>query len=270
MRLDLLRSLFDLEKRPEFTQDLKSVRTDIEELVIQGQTKNLQLLSAFTNLTKLWIYTVNQHQFEQIVSHVQPKYLLIYEMRVSDLSPLESLNNLEVVSLQWNTKATSLWDLGKNSNLYSLSIMDFPKLESLDSLETKPDICVLELEGGIWNALTVPTLDPLRKLVNLRHLTLMNIRVKDESLEPISELRQLEELSISNQFPTQEYARLSVRLPKTKCELFQPTILLESPIEDKDIMVVGKRKPFLNSKVDRIRIRKYEDQFREFQERFRP
>lgn len=39
MRLDLQRSLFDLEKRPEFTQDLKSVRTDIEELVIQGQTK---------------------------------------------------------------------------------------------------------------------------------------------------------------------------------------------------------------------------------------
>ncbi|MFC4354233.1 leucine-rich repeat domain-containing protein [Chryseomicrobium palamuruense] len=240
MRVDLPRNLFDLEKRPAFTKDLKSVRTDIEDLVIQGETKNLDLLSTFTNLTKLWIYTVNQQQFENIISLIQPKQLHIYEMRVSDLSPLESLHNLEVVSLQWNTKATSLWDLGQNPKLYSLAIMDFPKLQSLDALQTQPDIHVLELHGGIWNSLTIPTLEPLRKLVNLRHLTLMNIRVKDESLEPIADLHQLEELSISNQFPTQEYARLSVKLANANCELFHPYILLESPIEDKDIMVVGK------------------------------
>lgn len=268
MRLDLPRNLFALEKRPEFTKDLKDVRTDIEDLLIQGETKNLELLSTFTNITKLWIYTVNQQQFEQIISLVQPKQLHVYEMRVSDLSPLESLQNLEVVSVQWNTKATSLWDLGQNSNLHSLAIKDFPKLQSLDALHTKPYLQVLELEGGIWNSLNVPTLEPLRKLVNLRHLTLMNIKVKDESLEPIAELHQLEELSISNQFPTKEYARLSVKLAHTNCELFRPTIFLESPIEDKDIMVVGKRKPFLNSKVDSARIQKYKKQFVKFQESF--
>lgn len=45
-------------------------------------------------------------------------------------------------------------------------------------------------------------------------------------------------------------------------------MLRMSPIDDKDVMVVGKRKPFLNSKVDVKRLQKYEEQFKEFQSDF--
>ncbi|EJR54011.1 hypothetical protein IIM_02268 [Bacillus cereus VD107] len=112
-------------------------------------------------------------------------------------------------------------------------------------------------------------MEPLKHLSNLKYLFLSNINAKDESLEPVSQLTVLQELVISNQFPTEEYARLSVTLPNTQCEYFRPFIHLSSPIDDKDIMVIGKRKQFLNSKVDMKRLKKYEEQFKLLQDKYR-
>ncbi|MEH7612957.1 hypothetical protein [Gottfriedia acidiceleris] len=112
-------------------------------------------------------------------------------------------------------------------------------------------------------------LNDLSKLNNLKYLGLSNIKTNDESLEPVAFLKNLQILEISNQFPMEEYARLSVLLPNTKCDYFKPYIVLEDPIDDKDIMVIGKRKPFLNSKNDAKRIQKYKDQFEDSQIKYR-
>lgn len=95
---------------------------------------------------------------------------------------------------------------------------------------------------------------------------LSTIKLKDESLEPISHIKGLLDLKLSNQFPTEEFARLSVTLPQTKCDYFQPYVKLDDPIDGKDIMVIGKRKPFLNSSTDIKKLQKYEEKFRELQE----
>lgn len=57
--------------------------------------------------------------------------LHIYELRVDDLSLIDSLKDIEVLALEWNTKAQSLWDLTKNTSLKSLSITDFSKLNDI-------------------------------------------------------------------------------------------------------------------------------------------
>jgi Leucine-rich repeat (LRR) protein len=154
-------------------------------------------------------------------------------MRVEDLSSLELLSNTERIYLCWNTKASKLWDLSKNANLKSLSIEDFKRLNDLEPLQYCRTLEELRLSGGIWNTLKLDTLEPLKKLTNLRYLSLTNIRVKDESLEPLTHLSKLEELIISNQFPAEEYARLSVALPHTKCDYFRPYVKLNNPIEGK-------------------------------------
>ncbi|WP_207205168.1 hypothetical protein [Peribacillus sp. TH16] len=46
--------------------------------------------------------------------------LYIYEMRVEDLSIIGSLKDVEVVSLDWNLKATCLWDLSNNSLQFAM------------------------------------------------------------------------------------------------------------------------------------------------------
>ena len=99
-------------------------------------------------------------------------------------------------------------------------------------------------------------------------MALSNIKLKDESLEPIASLRNLEELHLSNQFPTEEFAKLSVKIPQTKCDYFQSFVHLENPIDGKDIMVIGKRKPILNSIKDSEKLRKYEKQFQTLQMKY--
>mgnify|MGYP001770233273 CR=1 FL=1 len=261
--------MFPIGERPDFIVDLNQIENVPSEIAIQGKTKNLERLKELSSIEKLWLYTVNQTEFDIIVQYVKPKIFYVYEMRVEDLSSLELLSNTERIYLCWNTKASKLWDLSKNANLKSLSIEDFKRLNDLEPLQYCRTLEELRLSGGIWNTLKIDTLEPLKKLTNLRYLSLTNIRVKDESLEPLTHLSKLEELIISNQFPTEEYARLSVALPHTKCDYFQPYVKLNDSIDGKDIMVIGKRKPFLNSLTDVNKLQKYEEQFRSFQEKYK-
>jgi hypothetical protein len=261
--------MFPIGQQPDFIKDLNQIEIVPSEIAIQGSTKNLERLQKLNEVEKLWLFTVNQSEFDLIMNNVKPRILYIYELKVEDLSSLEKLTEIEEIHLCWNTKATQLWDLSKNARLKSLSIEDFKRLNNLEPLKHCQSLKELALSGGISNTLNINTLKPLEKLTGLKYLTMSNIRVKDESLEPLANLVNLKELNISNQFPTKEYARLSVRLPNTKCDKFQPYIYLSSPIGDKDVMVVGKRKPFLNSKADLKKLQKYEEQFKDFQARFR-
>ncbi|MGE7768851.1 leucine-rich repeat domain-containing protein [Peribacillus sp. NPDC096540] len=261
--------IFRLGEQPQFVDDLSDVDDSSTELLIQGKTKNIEKLKSFSKLIKLWIYTVNQNEFNTILSLVNPKMLHIYEMRVEDLSIIGSLKDVEVMSLDWNLKATCLWDLSKNSSLKSLSIKDFSKLNDISAIQNSTSLELLDLSGGESKDLKLNNLQPLKYLRNLKYLGLSNIKVQDESLEPICGLKELQELEISNQFPTEEYAKLSVAIPNTKCDKFKPYVHLSSPIEEEDVMVVGKRKPFLNSKVNLQRLQKYEEQFKAFQRKYK-
>lgn len=65
--------IFSINERPQFIDDLNGLDVTLTELVIRGKTKNLQKLKLFTELEKLWIYTVNQKEFEVILDLVDPK-----------------------------------------------------------------------------------------------------------------------------------------------------------------------------------------------------
>lgn len=57
--------------------------------------------------------------------------------------------------------------------------------------------------------------------------------------------------------------------PQTKCDYFHPYVNLgDHPIDGKDIMVIGKRKPFLNSTKDIEKLQRYEKQFKVFQKKY--
>ncbi|MGR5899786.1 hypothetical protein ACT7C8_20150 [Bacillus cereus] len=60
----------------------------------------------------------------------------------------------------------------------------------------------------------------------------MNIKVQDRSLEPLMNLKRLKKLNVSNQFPMEEYAKLSVVLQNTECE-FLNHMYVWSPQKEK-------------------------------------
>ncbi|MDQ8209781.1 hypothetical protein QEH52_19840 [Coraliomargarita sp. SDUM461003] len=253
----------------EYSKDLTDVDESSTDLAIFGDAKALERIKEFPNIKRVWLNGANQKQFDLVVSLVNPISFKGYNLRVPNLNALQGLSGIEELSIEWNTKAGSIAPIGELTSLKVLQIQDFTRVHDLTPIQRLSDLITLDISGGVWNTFKVETLEPLGDLKNLLYLCLANIRVLDQSLEPVSRLTQLQELSISNQFPTEEYARLTANLTNTKCDYFRAFIELKQMLGEHDIMVVGKRKPFLNQKKDSDRVKKYQNAFDQLVEKHR-
>jgi hypothetical protein len=186
-------------------------------------------------------------------------------VQAGDLSPLESQTQLKSLCLDWNSKAESLSPISRLPSLTVLRLNDLKKVRDLSPLRDCSGLIRVALCGGVWNAFRVRSLEPLASLQKVSQLQILNVRVETESLEPLTRMASLAELELSNQFPTQEYAKLAALRRDVKCPHLAPYVRLGEAVADtlngKDVMVVGKKKPFLSWKSDQTRIEKYVAEF---------
>lgn len=211
---------------------------------------------------------VNDRWFDRLCEFLRARTVHFYEMRVADIGPLPGITGLEHLAIRWNTKLVDLSPLADLGALRTLVLEDTPKVVDLTPLSALINLEALEYSGGIWNKNRARTLAPLANLPRLAELQLLNISVEEDGLRPLADCAGLRTLEVSNQFQTDDYAFLSVRAPHIECAMLAPYVLLSHPIEDKDVMVVGKRKPFLNSAEDAEKLTRYETKFRKLQDEF--
>ncbi|MBP1840115.1 hypothetical protein [Formosa algae] len=257
------------ETKPGIIEDLKDFDSTSNSLSITSKVKNIERLKNL-EIDNLWLFSAKEKDIEKIFNLIQPKYVSLYQVLINDLSCLENLKACETLLLDWNTKATKLWDFKKNKKLKNLSIRDFSKISNIDEIENISQLKSLSLEGGMWKPMKLDSLKSIAVNRNLGYLRLINLRLKDNSLKPLWNLSKLELLDISNQFPTKEIAGLSRVLLNTKCSLFQPYIDVEIKDQNNnlkyDVMIVGKRKPFLLKSKDNKRLEKYIKEFKRFKQ----
>jgi hypothetical protein len=248
------------------TTDLTEFDSTQKSLYISASVKNLEKLRDL-QIDNLWVIGAKENNLEKILSLTQPKYLNLYQVLAGSLKSLELLTNATTIVLQWNTKSEQLWDFTKNICLKTLSIIDFSKLHDISQLGIAKQLDNLILEGGIDKKIQLLSLKPISELQNLRYLRLANLKVTDDTLKYLADLKKLEELFLSNQFETKEYAWLATRLHNTQCDMFKAAnqTNLKTNFElPWDTMITGRRKPFLHSVKDKIRIEKYIADFEKF------
>ena len=251
----------NLPQKPKaFITDLNDFDKNEKSLHMSVSAKNLDRLKELS-IENLWLIGANDKELRKILPLVNLKYLNLYQVLAKDLTILETLDKTETIILNWNTKSTSLWDISKNKGLKTLEITDFSKLEEIDQLSLATQISDLTLGGGHDKPLKIKTIKPLAGLKNLKYLGLTNLKIADDTLQPIDQLKNLEILEISNQFETREYAWLATRLQNTKCKMFQATNSCNIVGADNklvwDTMVTGRKKSFLLSTKDQLKIDKY-------------
>lgn len=254
---------------PPPTEDLSLLDGTETRLCILGRTKNLDRLAELTSLEALWIGDLREAQFTRIVSLIDPLYLLFDGLRVADLSPLGRLQQLQALEIRWNTKVSDISFLHNLTGLRLFALYHCPKVHDIGPISALRSLEVLDLFGGMWSTFKPDTLKPLENLEKLWGLSLKAIRVGDQSLEPVANLKQLRYLELSNQFPTEEYARLSVALPDTECTHFAPYFDFFAGEDAKQVMVTGKGKPVLSLPKDSARLERYVQRFQDLQESFR-
>lgn len=252
------------QKPKAFIIDLNDFDKNEKSLHMSVSAKNIDRLKEFS-IENLWLVGANDKELRKILPLVNLKYLNLYQVLAKDLIVLEKLVNTETIILNWNTKVTSLWDISKNTNLKALEISDFSKLEQIDQLSLATQISDLTLGGGHDKPLKIKSLNPLQGLTKLRTLCLTNLKIADDTLQTLGHLKNLEVLYLSNQFETKEYAWLATRLSNTKCKMFVATNSCNIVGADNklvwDTMVTGRKKPFLLSTKDQVKIDKHINDF---------
>ena len=111
--------------------------------------------------------------------------------------------------------------IAKIKCLKGLVLEDTPKISDLSPLSQCIKLESFEFSGGMWKSNKTESLEPISGLPKLSSLRLLNLSVSS-GLKSLASLTSLRELELSNQFPTEEYAYLSVKLDGVHCEYFAP------------------------------------------------
>ena len=243
---------------------------DRPKLFIDGRRVDLKTEAGAFKGTTARLNSTNDKTFPDIAGRLDVEHLSIGEMRGADLSALANCKRLTHLHMNWATKLADLSVLRTFGALSFLEIEDAPKIETIEPIGALKNLRWLCYRGGIWNANHADTLEHLAGLSKLEALVLHNLKVSKDGLKPLAALKSLGFLALSNQFETEDYAYLSVHMPETKCAQFAAYQHYNSSNYG-DIMVTGKRKPFLKSRdpKDQARLQKYVAAFKKLQDGFR-
>lgn len=232
-------------------------------------TGHIDVLKDHPHATEVWLSGLTQDGFDYFIDTYGGQFRVIHFWKcplVEDFIRLEKLSQVEYLLFFWNQRASHLWDMTKNVKLKGLCFDDFTRMRTLDEIPLAPRLEELYFGDRIWNAFVAESLKPLANAKMLRTLRFSALRIIDNDITPLAEIPKLKFLEFPPRlFTMEQVAWLTSQLDNVHSSVLAPFLKLESPFDHegiiKDVLVVGKGKPFLNSYVDQDRIEKYETHF---------
>ncbi|WP_371380946.1 hypothetical protein [Sporomusa aerivorans] len=226
--------------------------------------------------TEIWISGLTQNTFEYFIETYGQQFKIIHFWKcplIADFKKLETLISIEYLIFFWNQRVTHLWDLSKNPKLRGLSFDDFTRMHTLEEIPLAPSLEELYFGDKIWNKYILDSLTPLSRAEKLKTLNFSAKKINDNDITPLARIMNLERLEFtSNLFSTEQIAWLTANTNITSSVL-APYKKLKYPLKTagkiKDILVIGKRKPFLDSQEDKARLDKYEREFIDLVNKYR-
>lgn len=233
--------------------------------------KEIDKISEFKTFDKVMISGLRQETFEYFIQTQGHKFKAIMFWKnklVEDWSILSTLEDVKFIGYFHNQRINRLWDMSNNKSLEGLYISDFTRLHNLVGIEKAPKLERLSFGDAVWNKSTLKNLKPLEN-TNLKEFNFGGNTIEDEDISLYTKMPKLEVLNFrSNLYTTEQLAWLVAKLPNVQGNSLRPYIKFESEIIDKDILICGKRKPFLSSERDNRRIQNYVMQFEELVKKY--
>ncbi|WP_278236341.1 hypothetical protein [Isoptericola sp. AK164] len=263
----------DLQKLRYASEIRPAQLVDLVQPEINGgkcDAKQFSVIDQNPEADTLRVSGLGQRDLERLVTDHGHRFTAIEFWKcpgLEDLTPLEDLPDLRVVSFFWNQRTTRLWNLARTPHLRALRLEDFRRLHHLDDLRGGRALRELHLGDAIFPESTFATLEPLADLTSLRSLTLQPKRVDDDRVQPLGSLIGLDKLCVpANLFTTEQFAWLRSRLPAAlESRALAPLRHLDEPMgrdgKTIDVLLTGRRKPGLNSELDAARIRRHVEKF---------
>lgn len=148
-------------------------------------------------------HRVNQEFFEAICEMKNLEQLHFWTSTAEDICSISKLQKLRRLDLDSFSRLTDISPILTLKNLQLLSIQNSFKVENYDLIGQMTQLEGLRLNGDTFapKNLRLKSLKPFNNLKHLRHLDLSTLSVVDNSYEIILELENLERFDISVTMP---------------------------------------------------------------------
>jgi Leucine-rich repeat (LRR) protein len=211
---------FDWDALPASATSLNEISSSVRDTRLLRKGKSLRGISALSGLRRIWAYGVDQELLEELCCLSELEVLYIDRVSAVDLSSIDRLQKLRVLSIESAPKIDNLSWLPEHKSLQTLGLCNFKSLHDISDLASQTQLRSLAIDGGVWTPMLVESLRPLSSLKELQFLSLVNCRVADESLLPLCSLTRLKALHCAQFFSRRQFQELETALPAVRCDWF--------------------------------------------------
>jgi hypothetical protein len=212
---------FEWDRLPAAVTQLTDLPSSTRILRLRRADKSHCGVSKLQQLRQLWAYDVDQSYLDELCELTSLELVYMERVTATDLTPLVALKNLSQLMVIGATKVSDLGWVSRLCSLRALALENLKLASDLQPLARLSDLTALAVEGSMWTAMRVATLQPLANLMRLESLFLTNLRVQDRSLQALHELRQLRVLQCAKFYSREEFIKLQIALPVLQCDWFE-------------------------------------------------
>jgi len=227
--------------------------------------EEIDKINEFEKTEKIMVSGLRQDTFEYFIRTQAHKFKAIMFWKnklVNDWSLLSTLKDIVFIGYFHNQRINELWDMSENIALEGLYICDFTRLHSLKGIEKAPKLERLSFGDAVWNTSVLEDIKPLENSV-IKEFHFGGKKIENEDISIYTKMPKLEILDFrSNLYTTEQIAWLVAKLPNVQGYSLKPYIKFDREVFDmQDVLICGKRKPFLSSIQDSEKIEKYVSKF---------
>lgn len=216
---------------------------------------------------ELDLRNISSKVWPAVLSSCRAPSLRLYHIAFDSLDGIERLTAVRNLSLEWAPKIVEISPLFELRKLRCLSIFDFAKLRALDGIEALDQLVELNLSGSrgaLTPRMKLASIEPVTRLRRLVSLSLTNVQLDDDDVSILARCSNLKHLVLSQQFERRQIAYLAKRLngqltePLSACF---PTNLKCEKCNAHKYMFTGRRMPTLCPSCDKKRFERLESEF---------
>jgi hypothetical protein len=209
---------FEWDTLPPFVEDVSQISLGAAQVRLCRVAKSHRGISNLSGVKKLWAHGVTQDFLHEISALKDLEVLYMEKVTAVDLSAVNALPLLRSLSVIDAPKITNLSWLPMQPTLRSLAIENAKAIHDLAPLSQLTHLTALGIEGSVLTPMLVSSLEPISTLRRLRFLFMTNLRAKDESLAALLALPKLQVLQCAKFFPVEEFSRLASANPGLRCD----------------------------------------------------
>jgi len=183
-----------------------SLKPTLQRKLIDSWCKKLPEL---IDLKYLWFTSrVNQKMFDAACEIPNLEGLWIKWSGIKNIDKVSKLKKIKHLRIGSSSQIENIEVLKELSSLETLELEQLNKITDFSVLSQLTQLKGLGIDGSIWTTQKIDTLKPISKLKNLQYLSVTNSKIQDKSFEPILELDNLVRFNCSWNYPEKEFDKL--------------------------------------------------------------